>query len=302
MKEQDIIRWLRERAIPASHVPLGIGDDAAILTVAGDDQIVMTTDLLLEGTHFTAEAPPHDLGWKALAVSVSDVAAMGCRAMFATLAVGLRRDLGWDFASSVLTGAERLAREYDVALVGGDTTESRGGVVLCSTVLGAPESPSAPIRRSGARPGEVVLVTGSLGGSLLGGHLTFRPRQREALQAVLEGPPSSMIDISDGLSTDAAHLARESQVAIVLEADLIPVSDQTVGDRRQRLGHALHDGEDFELLFTAPADVAERIASSGLAGTAVTRIGRVLEGDGEVRLLMDDGEEILDVGGYEHFG
>ncbi len=304
MREFELIEWIRERARLLPPAALGIGDDAAVVDCGPDGRAVVSTDLLLEDTHFRAGDDPFAVGWKALAVSVSDLAAMGCRSLAGFLAVGLRRDRGEDYARRLLEGAVALAAAQGLALAGGDTTESRGGVVVCSTVVGTPPPGGSPVLRSGARPGEVLMVTGSLGGSLAGRHLTFTPRQAEALALVAGGAVGGMIDVSDGLSSDAGHLARESGVALVVEAERVPVSPaaRAASDGRPALRHALDDGEDFELLFTVAPGRAETLARQGLAGTPVAAIGRVEAGPAEVRLRFPDGrEEPLRAGGYEHF-
>jgi thiamine-monophosphate kinase len=304
VREFDLIDWLRSRAAGGPGVVVGIGDDAAVIGAGPDGRSVVTTDLLLEATHFLAGDDPFDVGHKAMAVSVSDIAAMGCRPVAGFLAVGLRRDLGEAFAKRLFEGALALCATAGVTLAGGDTTESRGGTVVCSTVVGFVPAGGAPVLRSGARPGEAVFVTGRLGGSLSGRHLRFTPRNAEALVLVAGGPVGAMIDLSDGLSSDAGHLARESRARIVLEAARIPVSEaaRTAADGRSALSHALDDGEDFELLFTAPPERASGLEQDGLAGTQVTRIGQVKTGEPGVFLIDEAGrEEPLRAGGFEHF-
>jgi len=305
LRELEIIRFIRERVADAPGVPTGIGDDAAVLSVAGVDRTVVTTDLLLEGTHFASEDDPALVGRKAIAVSLSDVAAMGCRPAAALLAVGLAREHAREYVEGLLEGARAVCAEYDVPLVGGDTTESRGPAVLCSTVLGVPPEGCVPVLRSGARPGDDLYVTGRLGGSLAGRHLRFPPRVKEALALVAGFSPTAMLDLSDGLSTDAWHLARESGVTLRIQAAFLPVSDRAANakDARSALDHALNDGEDFELLFTLPAsEDPDRLTGEGLAGTRVTLIGSVAEGPPAVTIGRDDGteEEVVE-GGYEHF-
>jgi thiamine-monophosphate kinase len=300
LREFELIRWIADRTPAGEGVVTGIGDDCAVLDHPGGAPLVVTTDLLLEGTHFHAEDAPEDIGWKALAVSISDVAAMGCRSRHAFLAAGLPRRCGEGFARRVFEGALRAAAEFEVSLAGGDTTASRTGTSICSTVIGTPPAGHRPVLRSGASPGEAVLVTGRLGGSLAGRHLRFTPRQREALLLVSKVAVGAMIDLSDGLSSDARHLAERSGVRLRLFADRIPVSDAAAAE--DPLGAALHDGEDFELLFTVPGAVAEELCREGLGGTPVTRIGEVVEGSVGVALVAANGREHdLKAGGYEHF-
>ncbi len=301
MRELELIRWIRERAPSGEGVRTGIGDDAAVVEGPGGGAMVITTDLLVEGTHFRPGDPPEDVGYKALAVSISDTAAMGCRAAFAVAAAALPAGRGGAYARALLRGVGEAARRHGVALVGGDIAAARDAVAVCSTVVGLPPPGGRPVLRSGARPGEALLVTGRLGGSGAGRHLRFPPRQPEALALVAEYRVGAMIDVSDGLSTDAGHLARESGVRLILDPGRIPVSE-AARETPDPLASALHDGEDFELLFTLSAAEAERAAAAGLAGTPVTRIGEVREGRPGVWFRYDDGrEEPVPEGGYEHF-
>jgi thiamine-monophosphate kinase len=305
MKERDLIRFVRERCPPGPGVLTGIGDDAAVIEGPGGEPLVITTDLLVEGTHFRSTDDPEQIGRKALAVSVSDIAAMGCAPKAAVLAVAFRPEQSEDFARAVLAGVTAVAREFAVPLVGGDTTMTSGPAVLVSTVVGGPPEGGRPVLRSGATAGEKVLVTGRLGGSLSGRHLVFPPRLPEALELVEIARPGALIDLSDGLSTDAGHVATASGVGIRIVADRIPVSAAALdaGDERTPLDHALSDGEDFELLFTLPADAAARVARAGLAGTEVNVVGDIIEGPARVLIVGADGkEEVLRAGGYEHFG
>jgi thiamine-monophosphate kinase len=300
MKERDLIRLIRDRCPAAPGIRVGIGDDAAVLD--GEGPLVVTTDLLVEGTHFRSDDPPEKVGRKALAVSLSDVAAMGCHPVGAVLAVALRAGQADDWAVRMVEGLVRLAEEFGVPLVGGDTTETTGSATLTSTVFGRPPPGREPVLRSGARAGQRLLVTGSLGGSLAGRHLTFRPRVDEALELVGRATPGALIDLSDGLATDARHLAEESGVGVRIDETLVPVSEAARAAGGDPLHHALTDGEDFELLFTLDPDEAEAVAAGGLAGTAVSVIGWITEGDAEVRLRRRDGsEEALAAEGYEHF-
>jgi len=298
MKERELIRRIRERIPGGEGLRVGIGDDAAVFD--GGGRLVVTTDMLVEETHFRRDDAPRAVGRKALAVSLSDVAAMGCRPIGAVLAVALRAEQSDDYALALIDGVADLAAEYGVPLMGGDTTATTGPAVLASTVFGRAPEGGEPVLRSGAKPGQSVLVTGSLGGSRSGRHLTFTPRVDEALELVAQFRPGAMIDLSDGLSTDAAHVAAESGVRIRLSADRIPVADAARdGDPLTR---ALSDGEDFELLFTLDESAAREVERTGLAGTPVHIVGEVLAGEPGVVLATADGRErVLRPEGYEHF-
>jgi len=300
LKELELIHWIAERAPSAAGLATGIGDDCAVLDCPGGGCVVVTTDMLLEGTHFSADDSPEDVGYKAVAVSISDVAAMGCRSLHAFLAVGLPAVADSALARGLFDGAVAAANRFGVSLAGGDTTRSPGGLSICSTLVGAPPEGRTPILRSGARPGQALAVTGDLGGSLSGHHLRFVPRQTEALQLVEEYAVGGMIDLSDGLSSDAWHLARMSGVRLRLFADRIPISPRA--SAADPLGAALNDGEDFELLFTVASEECARLSGAGLAGTPITIIGEVLAGTPGVTLVDSSGRETdLKAGGYEHF-
>lgn len=277
--EFEWIEDLRRRVPVGTGVRVGIGDDAAVLDVPEGHELLLTTDLLVEDVHFAlAGLRPEDLGWKALAVSVSDVAAMGGRSAHAVVSVALRPEQSGEFADRLLAGLLECAARYGVALVGGDTTASPGPVIVDVALTGFVARGRA-VLRSGARPGDAVCVTGALGGSILGRHLRVTPRQEEALALVQGGRVGAMIDLSDGLSSDLGHVLDASGVGAEVWEDRIPVHDDAVAlsrrDGRSALDHAFDDGEDFELCFTTDEDRARRLATEGLAGTRVTRIGRI---------------------------
>ncbi|MEK6260206.1 MAG: thiamine-phosphate kinase [Planctomycetota bacterium] len=276
--EFNLIDWIRSRVTDHDPVTLGIGDDAAALRVAGDRDLLFATDMLMEGVHFTfPSATPQLAGRKALAVNLSDIAAMAGRATAAFVSVALPVDRGFDFAKDVHAGLLELADEYDIVLAGGDTNSWRGPLVINVAVVGEPLG-ARPVRRSGAKPDDWLFVTGSLGGSLAGRHLTFTPRLREVSRLVKLVDLHAMLDISDGLAADLHHILKQSQVGAILDAEQIPVSaaatQQATADR-SAFDRALSDGEDFELLFAvSPAD-GQRLESLWRDETPVTRIGQI---------------------------
>src|SRR4051794_30722147 len=275
MGEFDTIRWIRERAARSPAVTVGIGDDCAVLR-ASDKPLLVTTDMLLDGSHFhLAEVGPHRVGRKALAVNLSDIAAMGGRPVAAVVSVGLPRRGARQLAEALFLGMQPLADAFATPLVGGDTNTWNGPLVLSLTVLGEP-GPRGPILRSGARPGDWLLVTGPLGGSLSGKHLDFTPRVREALALQEHAPLHAMIDVSDGLAADVGHLCAESGCGAVLVAESIPVSAaaRVMADGRSALEHALGDGEDFELAFAVSPEDGERLVrTQPVAGITLARVG-----------------------------
>jgi thiamine-monophosphate kinase len=299
MGEFDYIRWIRERTSTSPRVRVGIGDDCAVLTNDGDTLI--TTDMLLDGVHFHLGAHgPERVGRKALAVNLSDIAAMGGEPTAAVVSLALPRQRTAVIAEGVFRGMKSLADEFGVAIVGGDTNTWNGPLVISITLLGRPHS-RGPILRSGAQVGDWLLVTGSLGGSILGKHLDFTPRVREVRSLLENCRPHAMIDISDGLAADVGHLAEESGCGFVLFAERIPVSDAAVevDDGKSPLEHALSDGEDFELAFTVSPDDGRRLIDAQSLGVPLTWIGVCL---GEPGLYLESGgrREPLPALGYKH--
>ena len=234
---------------------IGPGDDAALLDWSGGANCIATTDMLLEGSCFIlAEAGPRRVGRKAMAVNLSDIAAMAGRPIAALVSVGLPRHGGRALAEELYQGMREVADAFDTAIVGGDTNSWDGPLVVNVTLLGE-ATPRGVVRRNGARPGDWLMVTGPLGGSILGKHLDFTPRVREALQLHEAAPLHAMIDVSDGLAADVNHICEESGCGAVLFAEAIPITDaaRAMNDGRSPLEHALGDGEDFELAFAVVA-------------------------------------------------
>lgn len=294
MNELDIIERLTRRCPPNSSVLFGIGDDAAVLAASPEAQLVCK-DMLMDGVHFlSAEHAPEAIGHKALAVNLSDIAAMGGQPLSAYIALALPRPLlaQAGFVDRLYEGISRLAARYDVAIAGGDTNIWDGPFVISVTVLGRAHRKGA-VLRGGARAGDEIWVTGPLGGSYPSGHhLTFEPRLKEAALLMERATVHAMIDISDGLGKDLRQLAAASGLRAEIERERLPL--RLPGPRDAAALHrALSDGEDFELCFTLPPGHA--LASwPGLASTQ--RIGRITEGQG---LFWEDGSPVLAFG-YEH--
>jgi thiamine-monophosphate kinase len=296
------IDWLRQRTPSDPRVLIGPGDDAAVLQLRPDANCLVTTDMLMEGTCFhLAEAGPRAVGRKALAVNLSDIAAMAGRPVAAVVSVALPRQGGRHLAEELYLGLRELADEFHTAIVGGDTNSWDGPLVISVTVLGEVTG-RGPVLRSGARPGDWLLVTGPLGGSIRGKHLAFTPRVREALELHGLADLHAMIDISDGLAADINHICVESHCGAVFYADQIPISSdaQAMKDDKSPLEHALADGEDFELVFAVGEEDGQRLVNSQpVSGIHLARIGECIEGNG---LLLDRAgkSQPLDPGGYEH--
>ena len=298
--ELALIDWIRQRAGSSPNLQLGIGDDCAVWQPSGA-QLLLTTDVLMEDVDFRVdETTPQLIGRKAMAVNLSDIAAMAGRPLAALVGVALPKSRGFDFARDVHAGLQSLAEEFDVAIIGGDTNTWDGRLVISVTLIGE-ATERGPVRRSGAKPGDWLFVTGPLGGSILGHHLTFTPRIREALELHRLVDLHAMIDLSDGLAADLYHLLDESHVGATLLTDAVPISDDAhhMNDGRSPLDHALSDGEDFELLFTVSPDDGRRLLSMPGEKLA-TQIGTIDAAPG-CRIQRPNGDiEQLARGGWEH--
>jgi thiamine-monophosphate kinase len=274
------IDWLRQRTPAAGRVLLGPGDDTAVLDWPAGVPCLVTTDMLLEGSCFLLdEAGPRRVGRKAMAVNLSDIAAMAGIPVAAVVSVGLPRRGGRALAEELYLGLREVADAFGTAVVGGDTNSWDGPLVINVTVLGEATPPGA-VRRAGARVGDWLLVTGPLGGSILGKHLDFTPRVREAQQLQRLVSLHAMIDISDGLAADVGHLCDESRCGAVLRAEAIPLTPEAsrLPDGRSPLEHGLGDGEDFELVFAVTPEEGQRLLhEQPVAGLILAHIGEVVE-------------------------
>lgn len=303
----DAVRRRVAAAPGAAGVVVGIGDDAAVLAVPEGHELLLTTDLLVEGVDFVLDGlDPRDLGWKALAVSVSDIAAMGGRAEHAVVSVALRPEQTGAFADALLEGLLACAARHGVAIVGGDTSGTPAGVVVNVALTGVVPRGRA-ILRSGARPGDAVCVTGALGGSILGRHLRPDARQDEALALVQRVSVHAMIDLSDGLSSDLGHVLDASGAGAEIWDCELPVHDDAralaARTGRPPVEHALDDGEDFELCFCVDEADARRLVAEGLAGTRVARVGRITTHRAFVRRSREGADDARPVErrGHDHF-
>jgi thiamine-monophosphate kinase len=302
--EFELIAWLRQQAAASSHVPIGIGDDCAIVRSTTGADLLVTTDMLLDGRHFVlGDCGPETAGYKSLAVNLSDIAAMAGRPLAAFVAVALPRGQAVAIAEGLFRGMQPLAGRFGVVLAGGDTNAWDGPLVVSVTVIGEVVAPG-PVLRRGARPGDAVFVTGPLGGSLLGRHLRPSPRVEEARAIHQRFRITAMIDISDGLSSDLGHLIEEGgPIGAVLDPDAIPIHDDARSlaerDGRSPLDHALNDGEDFELCLTVAPDDADRLQASPPEGVALHRVGTIVAAPG---LFLRDGARLVPIRprGFDH--
>ncbi len=321
--ESEFAGWLRAKiARKAGDVRLGIGDDAAVVRQSKCRELVLTTDLSVEGVHFLFSLhPPRCVGHRAVARSLSDIAAMGSVPRFVLISLALSRRVSRSWAEQFYAGASALAQRQGVALVGGDTALVSGRVLIDVVAVGEVKR-SGAVPRSGARPGDQLFVSGRLGLSALGLVLLRRgsknrPGQtgaREAIHAHLYPEPrvglgrylserrlaSALIDLSDGLSTDLRRLCEASGVGARVWADRIPAPEVLHGVAKTPIELALHGGEDYELLFAVPRSKVFRIPAH-FRGVPIHSIGEV-QRSRECILVRTDGDEVpLKPGGFDHF-
>ena len=308
MNELELIRRLIPILPGNASVVTGAGDDCAVLDVGlADKHLLFKTDAVVEGIHFNKEAPGRSIGHKALGRCLSDVAAMGGAPLCALVTLGLPHGFDAAQVEAMYRGMSDLAIRHGVAIVGGETTTSPERVFVSVAVLGTVRQTSC-VRRSGAKAGDAIFVTGMLGGSRAGKHLEFEPRLQEGHWLAARGTVHAMIDLSDGLATDLRHLLDASGVGAELLAEAIPVSADARKRSRQSgaptpLTAALTDGEDFELLFTVPASDAVRLLDDwkeAFPALPLHCIGKITTEHG---LCIRDrrGARPLEEHGYIHF-
>jgi len=314
LTEKSLIARIRGRARPGRWVVEGIGDDCAILRIPPGHETLVTTDFSLEGVHFRREwHSPEVIGHHCLARGLSDIAAMGGEPIAAFLSLALPRRLPQSWVDRFLRGLLRLADEFNVSLAGGDSSEFPQGILADLAVVGCAPKGTA-IRRSGAHPGDQIYVTGELGGAAAALKLLscgrkvrpadfprhFHPIPRIEVGRILRkrGLASAMIDLSDGLSTDLAHICEESGVGAEIRAETIPRARIGRPAREVDLQFALHGGEDYELLFTAPG---RRRIPAQIAGVQITQLGHITRKK-HVTLMSEGGVKMaLRPQGWEHF-
>ena len=291
--EFELIDWIRRHAPITPPVTVGIGDDAAVIDPTVGRVQIVTTDMLMEGVDFVwPQASAQQIGRKAVAVNLSDIAAMAARPIAAFVAVALPRERGPTFATDLYAGVLDICQQYGVTLAGGDTNTWDGPLVVSVTIVGEAIGPR-PILRSGAQPGDWILVTGAFGGSILGRHLDVTPRLREAARMVELAELHALIDVSDGLAADLHHILEESRVGARLLADAIPIHPDVLrmSDGQSALTHALSDGEDFELIAILAPDSAEGLLNKWDLKTPLTKIGEI-EAQPGCRLTNADGSSV----------
>lgn len=284
MNELEFVQYITRRFKAGKPVIKGIGDDCAILQHTKTKYMLLTCDMIIEGTHFSGKASPFQIGWKAVAVNISDIASMGGIPRYALVSAGIPRDKGAKFLKEITRGIETISRKFNISIIGGDTNNSRK-IVLNVTLIGEVEKNSV-IRRDGARTGDLIFVTGCLGEGKAK-HLKFLPRLKEARILARNFRIHSMIDLSDGLAMDLNRLARASRVGACIYKSLIPLSEKS-----EPLDRAIVAGEDFELLFTASIKESKKIIKrmGRIEDLAITLIGEVVDGRFGVQLIGEEGK------------
>ena len=306
--ETDLINWLTDNLPPGLRCVIGLGDDAAVLKPS-DRSMVVTTDMLTDGVDFLLdEVDPGLIGHKALGVNLSDLAAMAAEpiAVFVSLALpraGSKKFSPLQLAIELYQGMLPLAELLGVTIAGGDTNTWDGALVISITAIGE-TTPRGPLRRSGAKVGDQLLVTGDLGGSILGKHLHVEPRVREAQLLLEQYELHAAIDISDGLALDASRMASASGCGIELNTVSIPISaaahELSQTSRKTPLEHALGDGEDFEILLAVPSEETARLLAAQPLAVPITRIGEFIAKPGLWKTEPDGTCTPLSPTGYQH--
>ncbi|HET6251675.1 MAG TPA: thiamine-phosphate kinase [Tepidisphaeraceae bacterium] len=292
--EFDLVEWIRAQHPPSAFVPVPQGDDLAVLNWNAKDLLLVGVDQALDGVHFDSTIhSPRQIGRKVMNRNLSDCAAMACLPAAAVATVALHQGSGVEYARELYLGLREAADPLGCVLVGGDTASWPGKLAVTVTILGK-SAGIAPITRGGAKPGDGLYVSGPLGGSILGRHMTFTPRVELARQLAATGSITAMIDLSDGLSRDLGHICKQSGVGAIINAANIPIHADAIELSRRDgvspLDHALSDGEDHELLFTAAAD--PKMPGVMRIGTIVSEPGMWIEKPG--------GRETLAAKGWQH--
>lgn len=301
--ETDLIARILARLPAGDNVRIPAGDDCAVVASGGPEDWVLTSDPVIEGTHFLPDTPGERVGHKAVGRVLSDLAAMGATPRWGLINMVAPDNTAANVLDSIYDGVLALANRHGFALIGGDLA---AGPLLELHVFGVGSVPAGTaVSRAGARVDDILLVTGKLGGSRYGRHLDITPRVAEGI--FLRNWATAMIDVSDGLATDLRHIVTAGGTGCALQTAAIPISTDAhrADDDMTALEHALHDGEDFELLFTLPPprETAFRAAwDDANFALPVTRIGRITDHAGHVRCILPNGESVaLSGAGYRHF-
>ena len=301
---------------PVPEGTVGIGDDCAVLP-AGEGELLFSTDLLMEGVHFLrSESSPEDVGWKAAAVNLSDIAAMGGKPVATFLSIALPKDAQGEWAERFIEGYRQISSQYDVPLLGGDTTSSLRDIAVNVGILGRCQS-GKRLMRSGAKVGETIYVTGPLGDSAAGlqailkgirrsedvktlieRHKRPLPRVDAGVILIQSGKVGAMMDISDGIASDMRHIMKASKVGAVIELDRLPLSSELISVCAEqgwdRYWLSTSGGEDFELLFTGPDGLENELDIKAYP------VGKIVDGN-ELTWTVEGSAVDYDYMGYKHF-
>jgi len=300
--EDQITAWFAQQSkLNKADFPIGIGDDMARIELGPDSSVLVTTDMLLDGVHFDLEEVTlKQVGYKAMAVSLSDCAAMATVPIAAVVSVAMPKGYGRTELKQLHAGITAAGRKFGCELVGGDITcWSDDKPFVISVAMLSRLAGSKPIKRSGAKVGDSICVTSSLGGAVSRKHFEFEPRVKEAIKIAQIVTLNSMIDISDGLSSDLNRICKASKVGAIIDAKLIPISDDARKGENP-LNSALNDGEDFELLFTLSKEDCRMLLKKWHGSIPITQIGEVTDTK-KMQMKMSDGViRDLQPGGYDH--
>lgn len=272
----------------------GIGDDAAVLKYTKDKYLLYTCDMMLEGRHFVRAAGGYLAGKKALSVNISDIAAMGGTPKYAVISLGVPASLDLRYVDDLYRGIKDVAGRFKIDLVGGDTIASEK-IIINITLIGEVEKKRVALR-SGAKAGDLIFITGRIGGSFSGRHLDFTPRLKESLFLVKNFKINSMIDISDGLIADLGHILKSSKAGAIIYERQIPLSGKA-----KDFNSAVRSGEDFELVFTVPSRQGTSLIKKWPFRTRLSKIGKICSASDLCLIRKDGKKEKIKPEGYSHF-
>lgn len=303
--EREFINWLRQQLPEYPLLDVPIGDDAAVFQLSQGARCVISSDLLTDGVDFLVdEVEASRIGRKALAVNLSDMAAMAARPFTAIVSLAIPNRFGMERLKQLYTGILTLANEYSVSIAGGDTNSWEGPLAISITILGQCES-TPPWRRNAARPGDAIVVSGDFGGSLQGKHFDFVPRVNEAIWVRDQFEVHAATDVSDGLAQDLTNILSESGYGAEIQLASVPISRVATSlaqqdSRRSALERALDDGEDFELILTMPPAEAIALTQHVNLPCQFTVIGRVGSGTQLIGVDAEGRRRPIQPGGFEH--